>query len=257
MARLIWVGMLVGIVGGCDLRDQYGAFGDVVFVTPGVLNMREGPSTRSAVVRRLERGQELGVLSRNGKWVNVRLPDRVEGWVHGDYIGSAADVRARFERDLKSRRPSRSQPARTRSPRAPTDAKGIGRSIDDLGLGLWHEIEELDPLDGIERRMSIIEDGQLVAEFWGNPEDLNRATLLVRVRGEDVDLDRNAGIARLFVRNAMPGLDRDNAWMHAKLLELSSKDVGEGTLKTTHRQVSFYFIKALGSVRITVETPSV
>ena len=254
MIRLIWAGTLVCVLGACDLRDRYGSFGNEVFVTPGVLNMRKGPSPKHAVLRRLERGQELTILTRQEKWVEVRLPDRVEGWVHGDYVGTAADVRARFEKDLKKRGSGSRNPSAPAKRHRSTSA-GIGRSVDDLAASLWLDIERLESIDGMERRMAVLGEGQLVAEFWGDPQDLERASLLVKVRGEDADLDRNVGIARLFVRNAMPQLDRDNAWMRDKLLELSSKDAGEWTLKTTQRQVSFHFIKALGTVRIAVEVP--
>ena len=260
MTRLIWTGVLVGLLGACDLRDRYGSFGDAVFVTAGVLNMREGPSAKHPVLRRLERGQELTVLVRKEKWVHVRLPDRLEGWVHGDYVGSAADVRARFEKDLKRRSPTRPRGSTPRrSPSTGATTRRIGRSIDDLIAGLTAplSIEQLDPLDGVDRRMGVAAQGQLVAEFWGDPENLVRAMLMVKVVDVDEgDLDRNASSAYAFVNNAMPQLERDVDWMRDKLLELSSKDVGEGALKTARRQVSFQFLKALGTVRITVEVPT-
>ncbi len=259
MTRLIVTGILLCFLGGCDLVDYYNSTGEVVFVTPGVLNMREGPSAKHLVVRRLERGQELAVVKREAKWVRVRLSDRLEGWVHGDYVGTPADVRARLERDLKRRSPTRSSgsvPKRSSLPRATT--AHIGLSIDDLigGLTVPLSIEQLDAMDGTERRVGVGGQGHLMAEFWGDSENLERATLIVKVGDiDEADLDRNASSAFAFVQNAMPKLRKDVDWMRNKLIELSSRDIGEGALKTSRRQVSFHFLKALGSVRITVELP--
>ena len=255
MQRSIWIVLLAGLMGACDV----GWFSsEVVYVTPGVLNMRSGPSTRDKVIRRLERGLELTVLARQEKWVRLRLEDGVEGWVHGDYVGTVADVRARFEQDLSRRR---SVPRGTTTTVGPSGNTGptIGRAIDSMvsGMPVPLAIERLDPLDGTDRRMGVAAEGQLVAEFWGDPRDLERAMLMVKVLevGEE-DLVRNSAAAHAFVTNAMPGLEKDVEWMSQRLQELSSGDVGEGALKTTRREVTFHFLKALGTVRITVEVPT-
>lgn len=63
--------------------------GAVLFVNRtgvGYLNMRSGPGTDTAILRRLYPGDRLLPLRRQGKWVAVRHATGAEGWVHGDYV---------------------------------------------------------------------------------------------------------------------------------------------------------------------------
>ena len=260
--RVLLLTGVLALIAACDLIEKYREDGEVLYVLPGVLNMREGPSTRQAVVRRLERGQELTVRSRQAPWLSVRMPDDTVGWVHSDYVGRPADVRASFQRDLPRNRTS---PRPTPSPRkAKRDASAddptrLGLTAEEMtsALHVTMELEELDTLEGLERWMGAAGEGQLVVDYWGDPDNLTRASLMVSVLNvSEADLDRNATAALGFVQTALPGLDRDVAWMRERLQVLSSKDAGEGALKMTRRQVTFQFLKALGSVRVTVEVPS-
>lgn len=52
----------------------------------GYLNMRVGPGTDKAVIRRIYPGDRLVPLRRQGKWIDVRHATGTEGWVHGDYV---------------------------------------------------------------------------------------------------------------------------------------------------------------------------
>ena len=63
--------------------------GDVLFVArtgTGYLNMRVGPGTGHAVIRRIYPGDRLLPLDRRGDWIAVRHATGSEGWVHGDYV---------------------------------------------------------------------------------------------------------------------------------------------------------------------------
>jgi SH3-like domain-containing protein len=55
-------------------------------VTGSTLNVRSGPSTRSAVVARVKRGDQLPILGEDGAWLRIRLADGREGWVHSRYV---------------------------------------------------------------------------------------------------------------------------------------------------------------------------
>ena len=127
---------------------------------------------------------------------------------------------------------------------------------DGLLDGLPGEIstEILPLLEGVDRVMGATREGQVVVEFWGNENRLKRATMMVSVLNvAESALDLNAAFALGFVKNALPGLNRDQGWMRQRLVEISSGDEGSGELQAKNRTVSFEFLKALGSVRVSVE----
>jgi uncharacterized protein YgiM (DUF1202 family) len=59
-----------------------------VRVTGSRLNVREQPTTSSAAITRVKKGERLEVLGRDGEWVQVKLADGAAGWVHGKYVQS-------------------------------------------------------------------------------------------------------------------------------------------------------------------------
>lgn len=223
------------------------------YVVPTVLNVRKGPSTQNPVIAQVRRGRELKVVARQDPWVNIRLSETSEGWVHGDYVGSPADVRASLNKDLRRKHGSVSRPRPNPTTRK---QKSDELTIDDLTENLPGEIpmENLPPLEGLARVMGAGEEGQVVVEFWGDEDKLERGMMMITVLDiSDSELDRNADYALVFVKNALPGLDRDREWMLARLRSISSRDVGSGELQAKGRTVSFEFLKALGAVRVTVE----
>lgn len=230
---------------------EQGAHYETIYVVPTVLNVRKGPSVRHAVVTQVRRGQELKIISRQVPWLNVLLANQTQGWVHGNYVGSPADVRASLDRDLKRRQGSS---VRRRISRPVKKTKEL--TIDGLLADLPGEIptEILPPLEGLSRVMGATREGQIVVEFWGDEDKLKRAMMMVSVLDvEDEDLNQNAMYALGFVKNALPGLKRDRDWMLQRLKEISSRDTGSGELQLQGRTVSFEFLKALSSVRVTVE----
>jgi len=63
--------------------------GDILYVHGDVVNMREGPSTTSRIVLKLQKGHKLVEFQRKGKWVEVGA-DRTggkSGWIHSSLIG--------------------------------------------------------------------------------------------------------------------------------------------------------------------------
>lgn len=58
------------------------------------LNLRVGPGFRYAVFRILPAEQALQLLgrSRDGVWVEVRVPNGPGGWVYADFVRTSADV---------------------------------------------------------------------------------------------------------------------------------------------------------------------
>ena len=72
-----------------DYLERAEAAGGVLFVRRtgvGYLNMRVGPGTSNAVIRRIYPGDRLLPLRRQGDWALVRHATGTEGWVHGDYL---------------------------------------------------------------------------------------------------------------------------------------------------------------------------
>lgn len=50
------------------------------------LNMRSNPSTKDAIIAKVDRGVVMEVISRKGKWVNVRHSSGTVGWIYGDLL---------------------------------------------------------------------------------------------------------------------------------------------------------------------------
>lgn len=245
LQRILLAFCLVVGIASCqpDLESTY--------VVPTVLNVRKGPSTQNPVIAQVRRGQELKVVSRQAPWVNIQLSETSEGWVHGDYVGTPADVRASLKQDLRKKQGSVSRPRVSRTVRK----KSKELTIDGLMENLPDEIpmENLPPLEGRARVMGSGEEGQVVVEFLGDEEKLDRAMMMITVLDiGDSELDRNAEYALGFIKNALPGLARDRDWMVTRLRSISSRDLGSGELQAKGRTVSFEFLKALGAVRVTV-----
>lgn len=54
--------------------------------TDGYLNLRAGPGTNHAILRRIYPGDRLVPLSTRGAWIAVRHATGAEGWVHSAYV---------------------------------------------------------------------------------------------------------------------------------------------------------------------------
>ena len=243
---------------GCD----YLAPKENGYVTAVVLNLREQPTTKSRVVGRLQRGRELEIVERGDAWLRVRADER-EGWVHGDYVGDAAAVRAALQKDLarrpgaRKKRPAARPPqVQTQTPTQPAQRPAGALSIAGMIAGMPDDLvlEEMDPLEGQPRRIGATDNGQVVLEFWGPESDLSRSEMVVTVLGASDDaLIRNAEWVRIFVCNAVPQWKRDAGWIATFMRKLSSRDAGEGGFDAHGFAVRFLFIKPLGAIRVTIE----
>ena len=273
LADRFFVGLfcvLMASLSGCD----YLLPKETVYVTVAILNLREKPTTKSQVVERLQRGRELEIFERANPWLRVRTDGKTEGWVHGNYVGDAAAVRTALQKDLARRssstRKKRSivrptQPVtETQEIQAPPETQATqpspgALSIDGMIAGMPDDLilEEVDPLEGQPRYFGATGSGQVVLEFWGPEIDLLRSEIMVTVLDiSDADLNRNADLVRLFIRNAVPQWQRDTIWVANFLRELSSQDVGTGGFDTRSKTVRFRFIKPLSAIRVTIEKAS-
>ena len=258
--------VLMASLSGCDFLLPK----ETVYVTVPILNLREKPTTRSQVVERLQRGRELEIFERANPWLRVRADGKTEGWVHGNYVGDAAAVRAALQKDLARRSGTRkkrpvTQPVQPATePQTTQEVPAIppspgALSIDGMIAGMPEELilEEVDPLEGQPRHFGATGSGQVVLEFWGPEADLLRSEIMVTVLNiSDADLNRNAALVHLFIRNAVPQWQRDTAWVANFLRELSSQDVGTGGFDTRSKTVRFRFIKPLSAIRVTIEKAS-
>ena len=269
LADRFFVGLffvLMASLSGCDFLLPK----ETVYVTVPILNLREKPTTKSQVVERLQRGRELEIFERANPWLHVRVDGENEGWVHGNYVGDAAAVRAAFQKDLARRSSSmrKKRPTPTTHPTQPTTETQQTQttppspgalSIDGMIAGMPDDLilEEVDPLEGQPRHFGATGSGQVVLEFWGPETDLLRSEIMVTVLGvSDADINRNADLVRLFVLNAIPQWKRDTAWVANFMRELSSQDVGTGGFDTRSKTVRFRFIKPLSAIRVTIEKAS-
>ena len=258
--------VLMASLSGCD----YLLPKETVYVTVPILNLREKPTTKSQVVERLQRGRELEIFEKANPWLRVRTDGKTEGWVHGNYVGDAAAVRAALQKDLARRSGMRkkrpvTQPVQPATePQTTQEVPAIppspgALSIDGMIAAMPEDLilEEVDPLEGQPRHFGATGSGQVVLEFWGPEADLLRSEIMVTVLDiSDADLNRNADLVRLFIRNAVPQWQRDTAWVANFLRELSSQDVGTGGFDTRSKTVRFRFIKPLSAIRVTIEKAS-
>ena len=260
-------GLLLAVSGflvGCDPIAFFKGSADTVYVTASALNLRREPTTKAPVLDRLSRGQELEVIRKDREWLKVKAGDDAVGWVHGDYVGGPAAVRAAQAQDLRRRSQGAQRPrvdvraggggGRWEAEGAP-DGSPLNLSVREMLAGFPEDlvVEKLDPIGEEPRSMGVAADGQAVLEFWGDPEGLSRASLMVTVVNvPDEDLLRNAELAVRFVQNAVPAWKRDGEWMADKLRELTSRDVGKGGFDADGKAVRFEFIKPLGSVRVAI-----
>ncbi|MCY3682579.1 MAG: SH3 domain-containing protein [Gemmatimonadetes bacterium] len=269
LADRFFVGLfcvLLASLSGCD----YLLPKEKVYVTVAILNLREKPTTKSQVVERLQRGRELEIFERANPWLRVRTDGKTEGWVHGNYVGDAAAVRAALQKDLARRsgtrkkrpvvRPTQpaTEPQVTQETQTTQPSPGA-LSIDGMIAGMPDDLilEEVDPLEGQPRHFGATGSGQVVLEFWGPEADLLRSEIMVTVLDiSDADLNHNADLVRLFIQNAVPQWQRDTPWVANFLRELSSQDVGTGGFDTRSKTVRFRFIKPLSAIRVTIEKAS-
>jgi Bacterial SH3 domain len=107
-------GSLVVLLGGAALAAQ----GDALVVTGEVVNVRAGPGSNAPILRQVKRDDQAVELTRQGSWVQVRLPDAV-GWIHGSLL---ATVVRRPAAEVAERAPGTQPPSP--APAAPGDAGG-------------------------------------------------------------------------------------------------------------------------------------
>jgi len=260
-ADRLFVGLfcvLIVALAGCDQfmpKEQ-------VYVTATVLNLREKPTTKSRVVGRLQRGQELEVVEKGDPWLQVKFDGEKTGWVHGNYVGDPAAVRTALQKDLTRRSSTRkTRPVKRRIPPPKQSTQTTRKSpkmlsIDGMIAGMPEDLvlEVMDPLEGQPRHMGATGSGQVVLEFWGPEADLLRSAIMVTVAGvSDSDLTQNAELVRTFVKNALPQWKRDTDWVVNFMKELSSQDIGKGGFDASGKTVRFVFIKPLGAIRVTIE----
>lgn len=61
-------------------------------VTIQGLNLRQGPSSKNAVIGSLDRDEMVTVFDRQGNWIRVRTTDGREGFAYGAYL-TGFDIR--------------------------------------------------------------------------------------------------------------------------------------------------------------------
>ncbi len=77
---LVAAGLSLALLSGAQAQNMVSIKGSVV-------NLREGPSTRTETLWELLRGYPLQVLQRKGNWVKVRDFENDSGWVARSLLG--------------------------------------------------------------------------------------------------------------------------------------------------------------------------
>ena len=81
--------------------------GEVVRVTAERLNMRDGPSTGAAVVGAFDRGTQLTVVDRDGRWIRAQAPDGRSGWLSARFLEKPSDGAVAASEDPLAREATR------------------------------------------------------------------------------------------------------------------------------------------------------
>ena len=137
-ARLMWICLLAMFVFGCAARERgslpesMGSSSEVVVkdikpesvkmepterepiiskpkakVTAHRLNLREKGSSKSRIMNVLKKGDGLEIMSRKGKWLEVKTEDGIQGWVFSRYVTELSTVSAEppvsAEKDVEKR----------------------------------------------------------------------------------------------------------------------------------------------------------
>lgn len=124
-ARLMWICLLAMFVFGCAARERgslpesMGSSSEVVVkdikpepvkmeptekepiiskpkakVTAHRLNLREKGSSKSRIMDVLKKGDELEIISRKGKWLEIKTEEGIQGWVFSRYVTELSTVSA-------------------------------------------------------------------------------------------------------------------------------------------------------------------
>ena len=225
-----------------------------VYVTARALNLREMPNTRAPVLTRLVRGDELVVRGEHEAWLKVETGEDLLGWVHGNYVGDPEAVRAAAQRDRGRPRGGTGAEGSRGGYATTEEVSRLDLSIEQLLAGFPDGlvIEEGGVLDGELRHVGVIGEGKSLG-FWGEPENLTRASLVIPVVDvPDSALLEGAALAVRFVRNAVPRWRRTPGWMVDSMRRISSKDKGQGGFDADGKAVRFEFVKPLGAVRVVI-----
>ncbi len=97
-----WIGFLAACVIGLAFAPA--ALAESVYVTAKSAQIRSGKTSLDPVVANLQYGQELEVLSRDDKWIQVQTSGGAKGWIYSAKVsstkpsGSGGDLAALGER---------------------------------------------------------------------------------------------------------------------------------------------------------------
>jgi len=75
------------ISGESGVGDNTVATQPVLFVDREVVNLRQGPGTRFAIVTQLDRNERIFEFARDGEWINIETENgNHAGWIHGNLV---------------------------------------------------------------------------------------------------------------------------------------------------------------------------
>ena len=132
--------------------------GDALVVTADVVNVRTGPGTDNPVLFHARRDQQVVELARTADWIQVRMPDRAaDGWIHHSLL-----------RVVERSQPA--EPAPTARLETPETPEAEQQPAPERSAALLERAVGTTPPAS---------EGQALAEFRSNVEDLNARALAV------------------------------------------------------------------------------
>ncbi|MCR1874975.1 SH3 domain-containing protein [Paraclostridium bifermentans] len=70
-------------------------------VTASKLNVRKGPATEHDKLDTLDKNTEIKLLEEQGNWYRIKLDDKKEGWVCGDYVLTESQAKEQEQNQAK------------------------------------------------------------------------------------------------------------------------------------------------------------
>lgn len=85
------------------------------YVTANELNLRSEPNTKSTILKECTKNTPVVILAKKGDWYKVRINDRLEGYMLGEYVAKGEPPKSK-PAPAKTESPTKEAPVKTEKP---------------------------------------------------------------------------------------------------------------------------------------------
>lgn len=94
MIKKIFTGLSISLITlSLGMGAAFAAGNKVVEVDAQTLNVRLGASLDSSIIYKAGKGQSFPFVSRDGEWIEIKLNNGREGWIHSDYANIKEELK--------------------------------------------------------------------------------------------------------------------------------------------------------------------